>query len=78
MPTVFISRRYRFFFFSNDESEPRHVHIESGDNHAKFWLEPIQLAKVFGFNSKELNEILDLIEENAKIIEEKWNAHFNR
>jgi hypothetical protein len=78
MPTVFRWGKYRFFFYSNDASEPRHVPIESGDSHAKFWLEPVQLAKVFGFNSRELNEIRALVEENAKIIEEKWHAHFKR
>ena len=28
----------RFFFYSNEGSEPPHVHVESGDGTAKLWL----------------------------------------
>jgi len=42
------SGKYRFFFFSNEHAEPRHIHVESDDNYAKFWLEPLDLAKSAG------------------------------
>ncbi|MEW6201505.1 MAG: DUF4160 domain-containing protein [bacterium] len=54
MPTVLKVGRFRFFFFSNEWDEPIHIHIESGDEYAKFWLEPVQLAKSVGYNAKEL------------------------
>ncbi|MGV8124631.1 MAG: DUF4160 domain-containing protein [Candidatus Xenobiia bacterium LiM19] len=41
MPTVFRSGSYRFFFFSNENDEPKHIHIESSDKYAKFWIEPV-------------------------------------
>lgn len=46
---------FRFFFFSNDASEPVHIHVESDDKYAKFWLEPVQLAKSVGYNARELS-----------------------
>lgn len=44
-PTVFRKLGLRFFFFSREE--PRmHVHVQSANGDAKFWLEPgIELAE---------------------------------
>jgi hypothetical protein len=44
MPTVLRVRGHRFFFFSNEGHEPRHIHLETADKYAKFWLDPIALA----------------------------------
>lgn len=49
MPTILREGRYRFFFFSNESTEPRHVHVESADGYAKFWLEPVELMKSIGY-----------------------------
>jgi hypothetical protein len=38
MPTVLRSGPYRFFFYSADREEPRHVHVARGEARAKFWL----------------------------------------
>ncbi len=60
MPTILRIKNYRFFFFSKEINEPPHIHIESDDNYAKFWLEPVELAKSIGYNARELNEIRKL------------------
>ena len=73
IPTVLKIGKYRFFFFSNETTEPAHVHIESDENYAKYWLEPVELAKSVVYNTKELNEIRKLILENVIILKEKWN-----
>jgi hypothetical protein len=41
MPTVLHERGYRFFFYADDRSEPRHVHVQREPWMAKFWIEPI-------------------------------------
>ncbi|MCJ7425209.1 DUF4160 domain-containing protein [Candidatus Bathyarchaeota archaeon] len=76
MPTVLKSGKYRFFFFSNEGSEECHIHVESGENYAKFWLEPIDLAKSVGYNNKELSEIRGIILHNVKHFKETWDAYF--
>lgn len=76
MPTVLRVRNFRFFFFSNEGNEPRHIHVESGGKYAKFWLEPVQLARSVDFNARELNEIRKLILENLNFVKEKWHEHF--
>jgi hypothetical protein len=76
VPTVLKSGRYRFFFFSNEGAEPRHIHVESDDNHAKFWLEPIDLVKSVGYKKRELREIREFIEDNIQLFKAVWDAHF--
>jgi uncharacterized protein DUF4160 len=49
MPTVLRVGRYRFFFFSNENNEPSHIHVKAGSDQAKFLLEPISLAANYGF-----------------------------
>ena len=44
MPTVMHIGRYRFFFYSNENQEPAHIHIKAGEDEAKFWLLPVLLA----------------------------------
>ena len=76
MPTVLKIGKFRFFFFSNEGSEPTHIHVESNEKYAKFWLEPVQLARSIGYSAKELNEIRGLVLENLNLFREKWNEYF--
>jgi len=78
MPTVLRYRGYRFFFFSLDRSERPHIHVEKGDNYAKFWLKPVCLAGSRGFRDHELNDIAAIVENNITILEGKWNEYFSR
>ncbi len=71
MPTVLIIRNYRFFFFSNERLEPKHIHVECDSNYAKFWLDPISLAKSKGFKAHELTSIHKMIDENKNSFMEK-------
>jgi len=76
MPTVLLEKGYRFFFFSNEWNEPIHIHIAKDRNYAKFWLEPIALAKNYGFSASELSEIKRCVAAYAQIFKEKWHEHF--
>lgn len=76
MPTVLRIAGYRFFFYSGDSDEPPHVHIENGDNVAKFWLDPVMLEKSRGFASKELKKLYGLVEENRDALMKSWEDYF--
>ena len=76
MPTAFRVRGFRFFFFSNETAEPMHIHIERGDQYAKFWLEPVQLAESSGFRSHEITALRNLVVEHKDILTERWHEHF--
>lgn len=77
MPTVFQIGPFSFIFFSSDQPEPPHIPVKRDRQIAKFWLEPITLAKNPGFKEHELNQIERLVEENRERILEAWNDHFN-
>ena len=42
---------------------------------AKFWLQPVALARNFGFPAHELRRIRILIEEHQTRFLEVWNGH---
>ena len=77
MPEILRLKGYRFFFFSREGREPAHIHVEQADRYAKFWLQPVQLAKSEGFRSSELAEIRSLVENNQNLFVEKWNEYFS-
>src|SRR5579863_3913127 len=54
MPTVLRIGRYRFFFYSNENEEPAHIHVKAGEDEAKFWLQPVGLAANHGFRVRDL------------------------
>ena len=76
-PTVFREAGFRFYFFSREE--PRmHVHVQSSNGEAKFWLEPeIQIAQNHGLSMRELNEADSLIKEHQNEIRTAWQQHFS-
>jgi hypothetical protein len=79
MPEVFRHQGYRFFFFSDEGTprEPVHVHVESGDGKAKFWLRPeVRVAYEKGYNRKTLAQLTWIVRKERERIERKWNDHF--
>ena len=76
MPTVLRVRGHRFFFFSNEGNEPPHVHVETGDCYAKFWLTPVSLATSAGYDASELRELREIVEQHRDLIEERWHGYF--
>ncbi len=76
MPTVpGITGPFRFFFYSFDCNEPRHVHVRRDKKVCKFWLEPVVLSKNNGFSAKELNRIRKLIFEHLNDLVAAWEEH---
>jgi hypothetical protein len=69
--------RFRFFFFSNEGDEPAHIHVKAGNDEAKFWLTPVRLEANYGFNSRELNQIEIMIEDNREELLEAWDDYFS-
>ena len=78
MPTVLRIDGYRFFFYSNEGQEPAHIHIESGDGVAKFWLNPVELAMSANYNAREVRLLRQMVEENQIELVVKWNEYFSR
>lgn len=77
MPTVHRDGPYRFFFYSADRNEPVHVHVERDASRAKFWLDPVRLARSGGFAAAELREVERLVVANQQLLLGKWNEYFS-
>lgn len=45
------------------------------DLSAKFWLQPVELARNFGFSAKELRRIQRLVVQNQENFLEAWHGH---
>ena len=78
MPTILREGPYRLYFFSHEPNEPKHVHVDRDDRSAKFWLEPIALARNLGFPAHELSRIVEVLEEHQSKLIEAWNEYFGR
>jgi hypothetical protein len=76
VPTVWRERGFRFFFWSNERNEPPHIHIESGDGYAKFWLSPVTLAESVGYDASEVQELQRIVTRNRDMFVEVWRGYF--
>ncbi|HHT9134531.1 MAG TPA: DUF4160 domain-containing protein [Candidatus Avalokitesvara rifleensis] len=77
MPTVLRTGAYRFYFYSHETTEPPHIHIDRNNLSSKFWLEPVSLARNFGFKPKELRQIHAMVIEHQSKLLEAWNGYFS-
>ena len=79
MPTILTVQGFRFFFWSNENDEPMHVHVEKGRAEGKIWLEPkIKIAYMHWFTPKEQKKIMEIMTANFLIFKQKWNEHFSQ
>jgi hypothetical protein len=76
MPTVLNASGYRFFFYSKEGREPPHIHVEGSSSTAKFWLEPVQLARSRGLRSHDVNRLRAVVIEHRLVFLEAWRGHF--
>lgn len=79
MPTLLIINGLRFFFYSNENNEPAHIHVTKGNAAGKIWLEPeIDVVYLKGFTNSEeraIRKILGLHIEEFKV---KWYEYFSK
>jgi hypothetical protein len=63
MPVILRVRGYRCWFYEADLDEPAHVHVGKNGKEAKYWLNPLQLARPGRFAGHELREIERILNE---------------
>ena len=77
MPTILRIGPYRFFFYSNEQGEPAHIHVQRDRMLAKFWLNPVSIAGSTRFSPRDLKIIEELVVENRDTLMESWNEYFS-
>ena len=70
--------KYLFGFYSHEPNEPPHVHIRHGRREAKFWLEPVELARPGHFRSHEIRDLHKIVEESSEELLVMWHEHFGK
>lgn len=76
MPTVLRLPGWRFHFYSDEGSEPPHIHVDTGDGECKFWLSPAILARSEGIKPTVLRRIEAAVIENENLLLGKWHEYF--
>lgn len=77
MPTVLRTAGYRFYFYSLENDEPPHIHVEWGDKLAKYWLQPVELASSKRFKAHELGQVRALVQEHRELFLKAWHEHLD-
>jgi hypothetical protein len=78
MPTVLRVGPYRLAFYSSNGSEPPHVHVISPTGQAKFWLDPIGVARSTGVSVRELRQMESIVSHNREHLLRNWHEYFDR
>lgn len=78
MPTVLRLLNWRFHFYSDEGSEPPHIHVDTGDGECKFWLAPVRLARSYRVDRVELHKMEAAVFEHEAFFLEKWYEFFGR
>jgi hypothetical protein len=73
MPTVMRKGPYRFHFYSDEGSEPPHIHVACGNGEVKFWLDPIRMASNVRLASSQIREIERLVFEYQRVLLEAYH-----
>lgn len=81
VPTVHRFGPYQFWFFSGENqatNEPEHIHVESGDGWAIFWLRPVSVRDHRGYNPRELHRIRRIVTANREQLLRQWHEFFGQ
>jgi len=64
--------------YEADLDESPHVHVGQENREAKFWLEPVNLARAGRFKPVELREIERIIDDNHDFLLNTWKREQNK
>lgn len=83
MPKVLLDfMGYKFYFWSNENGEPIHIHVSKGkqtENATKFWIKRDGVVMVHNngnIPTADLKKIQKYICANRDIIISRWYTHF--
>ncbi|MCC5863235.1 MAG: DUF4160 domain-containing protein [Gammaproteobacteria bacterium] len=53
------------------------MHVQRGPAEAKFWLNPVRLARSTGYSPSEVRRIRSMITTEQSLLMEAWNEFFS-
>jgi hypothetical protein len=79
MPTVLLIAGWRFFFYSNENNEPIHIHVQKAEKECKFWIDEdnydLREAYAFAMSPRDKRDVKKIIYSNFEYIIEQWNLY---
>jgi hypothetical protein len=78
MPVVLRIKGYKFWFYEADLDEPAHVHVGRESLEAKFWLNPVRLARAGRFKPIALREIERILHDNQEFLLAAWQKELDK
>jgi len=78
MPIVLRVKGYKFWFYEADLDEPPHIHAGKEGKEAKYWLNPVRLARAGGFRPVDLREIERILHENHDFLLNAWKKEHSK
>ena len=79
MPTILRKDGFRFFFYSNENDEPAHIHVQKGDAEGKIWLVPnTKIDYLHGYTNAEVKQIAIIVFEFSEHFKAEWNGYFGK
>jgi len=78
MPTLLVWNGYRFFFYSNEGSEPPHIHVAKAGAQAKIWLHNYSVAYNDELKHNELAKIMVVVRKNSEMFLKAWYEYEKR
>jgi len=78
MPVILRVKGFRFWFYEADLDEPAHLHVGKGSSEAKYWLDPVGLARNRHFRDHELNEIERILADHVGDLLVAWEKELKR
>ena len=76
MPTILTLDGFRFFFYSNEGTEPPHIHVEKGEGTSKYWLIPVKEAYSYNFSPRQKRKIYKIVNKRQGYFKQKWYEYF--
>lgn len=72
-----MSMDFGFTFYSSENNEPVHIHVEKAEANAKYWLEPkITVEYSYGFGASQSKAIRTILDTNRDKLIAAWNEYF--
>lgn len=81
MPVVYRFGPYRFYFHSDENQkihEPPHVHVQSGNGAAIFWLDPVGLRRSWAYTPREIARIQRVVVGSRDLMLRRWHEYFDQ
>jgi hypothetical protein len=76
MPTVFEWKGWKFLLYSDEGSEPPHIHARKDRKETKIWLKSLEIARNKRCTAHELAALAKIVEEHQSEFLERWHEHF--